>query len=120
CLDTMFAFLWGQTVADDLIVTVCPDCGTTYRLKPDMAGKRMRCTDANCRAVFLVEAATKPELVAAVAAEPPTVASPASAPAPVFDWRDAPPPVMTEVGSGPAFAHPKRHQVIEESPINQP
>lgn len=56
------------------ISAICPECLTQYHLKPEMAGRRMRCTNAACRAAFAVTQEADP--------------------APVFDWREAPPPVQ--------------------------
>jgi outer membrane protein assembly factor BamB len=36
------------------ITVHCPQCGSRYRLKPEMRGKRTRCPNAVCRAVFEV------------------------------------------------------------------
>jgi hypothetical protein len=36
------------------ITVHCPQCGNRYHLKPEMRGKRTRCPNALCRAVFEV------------------------------------------------------------------
>jgi outer membrane protein assembly factor BamB len=60
------------------INVICPSCGTRYRLEPDMRGKRTRCPNASCRAVFEVreedEAAPSPTS----APEPPPPGRPVS------------------------------------------
>lgn len=92
-------------MANDLIEAVCPECGATYWLQPDMAGKRMRCTDATCRAVFAVE-----QPVGVTAAMTPIPAA-EEEPAPLYDWRDAPPPALRDAGDEVA-ALPQRHEVV--------
>jgi hypothetical protein len=45
-----------------LINVECPICGNKYQLRPDMLGKRMRCTNPTCRAVFEVQESAPPPL----------------------------------------------------------
>src|SRR5262245_12607054 len=53
------------------IKTVCPHCESTFQVDPGLRGKRMRCPNALCRAVFEVR-----EVTETPAAAPPPPAPP--------------------------------------------
>jgi outer membrane protein assembly factor BamB len=101
----------GAWVATVHIVVYCPECQSRYQLHADLAGRRMRCPNNACRAVFTVQEATggpprDPELGARAANALGELVVPlhgadggtrhAAAPEPVeeLDWRSAPPPVQ--------------------------
>jgi hypothetical protein len=73
------------------ITAICPECQTRYHLKPEMAGRRMRCTNPACRAAFAVEGEAPP----------------------VFDWREGPPPVQETAPDGRVeSANPRAAAVV--------
>lgn len=39
----------------DKIVAYCPECQTRYQLNPELRGRRMRCTNLQCRHIFVIE-----------------------------------------------------------------
>src|SRR5437667_12246022 len=80
-LQTMTAFT-GNLM--HLSVT-CPRCLSKYQLDPGMRGKRMRCPNTICRAIFEVRGDDDPAVAA-----PPVVTKP---PEPV---QETPPPVVTK------------------------
>lgn len=73
------------------IRVTCPHCQSEYTLEESLRGKRMRCPNTICRAVFEVRDADAP------AAPPEAPASLVVTPtAPKPDWQVAPPPVRGE------------------------
>ncbi|MFO0864269.1 MAG: PQQ-binding-like beta-propeller repeat protein [Gemmataceae bacterium] len=72
------------------IRVICPRCQSEYQLEESLRGKRMRCPNTICRAVFEVQDADAPS-PAAPPPEPPPVEPP-----PTPDWQLAPPPVRGE------------------------
>ncbi len=39
----------------------CPSCGATFKLNPEMRGKRMRCPNSLCREAFVVQETSPPD-----------------------------------------------------------
>ncbi|MBX9680776.1 MAG: PQQ-binding-like beta-propeller repeat protein [Gemmataceae bacterium] len=73
------------------IRATCPHCQSEYTLEESLRGKRMRCPNTICRAVFEVRDADAP------AASPEAPVAPVVVPAPPApDWQMAPPPVRSE------------------------
>src|SRR5947208_1096333 len=65
------------------IVVHCPSCGSPYQLDPGLRGKRIRCPNAICRAVFEVREDNErservPEVIPPPAPPPPKPSQPAS------------------------------------------
>jgi hypothetical protein len=58
----------------------CPHCDKSYNLKDELKGKRVACTNPNCKKVFTVQPAAAPATAAQTAAAP---AKPAGKPATV-------------------------------------
>lgn len=81
----------------ETITAYCPECQTRFVLQPELAGKRMRCANPDCREVF--EVAPLEEVAAAAPARNSPEGSP---PAPTYDWQSAPPPVQSEQADAPA------------------
>src|SRR5438045_2430814 len=40
------------------IIAYCPECQTQYKLSPDLRGRKLRCPNPNCQAIFVVREAT--------------------------------------------------------------
>ena len=61
------------------IKTTCPQCESTYQVDPDLKGKRMRCPNPICRAIFVVgepgDVGPSSSLVAPSPPAPPSVAT---------------------------------------------
>ncbi|MFL5330374.1 MAG: PQQ-binding-like beta-propeller repeat protein [Gemmataceae bacterium] len=105
----------------ETINAICPECLSRYRLKADMVGKRMRCTNSDCQAAFEVMAEADPGLVGAVRLPEETESWPAAGyglkpqdatpaePNAEFNWQDAPPPVQVIVDE------PAEKQVLGQS-----
>jgi outer membrane protein assembly factor BamB len=89
------------------IRVTCPRCQSEYQLEESLRGKRMRCPNTICRAVFEVRDADAP--VAPPEIPPPPPEPPRPDPPPAADWQAAPPPVRSErveATSTPPVANP--------------
>lgn len=105
------------------VAVTCPRCQSHYQLDPGLVGKRMRCPNTLCRAIFEVRPDDAPSATAAAPpraepapprAEPvapppspprrrpevilPSAPAPGSAPTPIA-WHEGPPPIRATVAA---------------------
>lgn len=83
------------------IDTNCPFCHKAYRLKDDLAGKKVTCANQDCRKVFTITASTNG---AAKPAAPPRPTAPARTAAKAPAKAAPPPPVDAEALAAAALA----------------
>jgi tetratricopeptide (TPR) repeat protein len=106
------------------ITATCPRCQSQYQVEPELRGKRMRCPNVICRAVFEVgaEPATAAESSAPVV-EPSTPLSPPSPPPPTPvekpSWDQAPPPVRQSSTVAPT-APVAVDSALDDFPVDAP
>jgi outer membrane protein assembly factor BamB len=92
------------TIALVHITVYCPECQSRYQLQADLRGRKMRCPNGRCQAVFVVQEAingtngpraadARGELVVPLIGDGQVRHA---APVEEFDWRAAPPPVRAE------------------------
>lgn len=117
------------------IIAFCPKCSARYELEPDLSGRKIRCENAECRAVFEVVASTSTSSAASRGRKAPTFDEDVEpteleweAPAaqrggePVeADWRSLPPPPV-RVGSigpstGPASSPPPEEKTASADEV---
>jgi outer membrane protein assembly factor BamB len=104
------------------IKAICPRCESTYHVDPGMKGKRMRCPNAICRAIFEVrDAAETPPAAPPVVAPPQPATPPRSGGVgdmvPILSAEAAPPPVPAPPPPpSPLERQPARPHLAAESP----
>lgn len=99
------------------IDTQCPHCRKAYRLKDDLAGKRVTCANAECRQVFTVGATAVANGSSGKAAAPPAAARPRPATVAAPSSPPPPPAPDAEAMAAAAFAEETGTAVPEDQRV---